>query len=694
MAVALLVGMLAFCAVARDQAYASKDGYPVVVSMGDSYSSGEGTEPFFEQGLPDLEKFDKEDFLAHRSEHAWSGQLVVDGTKLYDYDNHTRSPGWYFTAVSGAQTKNILTDKQWIDYSATPGILESRRVGTYACDPQIEVFEDNDLQGAVDYVTLSIGGNDTPDDKELGFVNIVKAAAWDNRFTHGGALESILEEEKSYFNDTMKGNLLNAYGKILEKAGSQAKLVVAGYPHLFSSQNGLGIYVSAEDAQKINALIDYFDETMTYEITKLDSVEFADPRSEFSGHESEYINGVIVGRSDQELWDVKFPPISSYSVHPNAKGQEAYARVVQRVIDKLEKEQGIENVDIASNVNMSLVFDVSGSMEEYSGVSGVTKLESAKRQTKDFVSAIRGSGGADGMSVKVGIASFSTVSELECGLSNDPNEINAAIDSLTAYGRTNIFAGLDTGIKQLESDEGEKLMVFLSDGLSNEGPDSEAILTLAQDAADAGIRVYTIGFGPSSEIDEELLRQIASITGGAYSHEDSSDIMSAAVGLFATMMDAHLSSTSQVLTSGTGTVQQGGTASMGSFDVSGNGTLKTYLYWPGSVLDMQLTDPDGVLVDSSYAGCVFDDSTIPTTITVSNAKQGTWQMAVYGAEVSMENEPFYAAASLDAAQQAAPTGGGGGAANGGEGLLFLFIVLAVACIVGVFAFSRRRGSRG
>ena len=346
-----------------------------------------------------------------------------------------------------------------------------------------------------------------------------------------------------------------------------------------------------------------------------------------------------------------------------------------------------------TDASMMLVFDVSGSMDDSSAMGGFTKLDSAKRQSTDFVNSIGRQDGPGGISVRVGVASFSSSATVDCPLSTNAGDITDSIQNLSAGGNTNIYEGLRAGVDELMGQTGSKLMVFLSDGMSNTGGTEEDILDVAREAKADGIKIYTIGFGASGDLDEDLLREIADITGGSYSHEDSSDISAAAVGLFATMMGAQLESTSQVLVEGTGTVQQGGTTEVGTFDVDQNGTMTAYLYWPGSILDLQLTDPDGMPVGEGYSGYSIDTSTIPTSITVTNAKKGTWHMSVFGKEVSMAAEPFYAVAALSNIQPevAAPvsSGGGGGAVNDGSGIMFLFFAVATASLVGVYALSVR-----
>ena len=76
----------------------------IMVSMGDSYSSGEGVPEFYDQNLTLKEKVKSMDWLAHRSKKAWSGQLILPSVgKMSD----NRNKNWFFVAASGAETKHI-----------------------------------------------------------------------------------------------------------------------------------------------------------------------------------------------------------------------------------------------------------------------------------------------------------------------------------------------------------------------------------------------------------------------------------------------------------------------------------------------------------------------------------------------------------------------------------------------------------
>ncbi len=60
----------------------SRSDMPIVVSLGDSFSSGEGIEPYYDQYEEEDKKYTSEDWVAHRSTLAWPGLLEFDGAQL------------------------------------------------------------------------------------------------------------------------------------------------------------------------------------------------------------------------------------------------------------------------------------------------------------------------------------------------------------------------------------------------------------------------------------------------------------------------------------------------------------------------------------------------------------------------------------------------------------------------------------
>lgn len=159
------------------------------------------------------------------------------------------------------------------------------------------------------------------------------------------------------------------------------------------------------------------------------------------------------------------------------------------------------------------------------------RLESAKQVASDFITARR----AD----RIGLVVFSGEAYTQCPLTIDHGILKnllASVEPNFLADGTAIGMGLATSINRLrESKARSKVIILITDGENNVG--SVTPLTAAEMAALYGIRVYTVGVGtrgmayspvsryPNGQfafdyvevkIDEELLGQIAEMTGGKY----------------------------------------------------------------------------------------------------------------------------------------------------------------------------------
>ena len=315
---------------------AGNDDRPVIVSLGDSYSSGEGIEPFFGQDKKTADKVRDQDWLAHRSEKAWGGMLTLDGVNGTMKDN--RGTNWFFAAASGAETKHITGRfRKLYDYDGKSG---SRKL-----DAQIKIF-DSIPAGTVDYVTLTLGGND------VGFGEIMFTAA-----VNPDAIAESLKKGLEKFDSSIKAKLKKAYKAIEEAAGKQAVIIVAGYPHIMSDKGFtigdvpfLGsIKVTADTAKQVNESTDELNDKIKALVGECRkegmNIRFVSVTSVFAGHEAytedEYINGVVTkSKSQSQSQDlISYSMISGSSLHPNEKGAKAYAYAVQKMINKLEKNR-------------------------------------------------------------------------------------------------------------------------------------------------------------------------------------------------------------------------------------------------------------------------------------------------------------------------------------------------------------------
>lgn len=204
------------------------------------------------------------------------------------------------------------------------------------------------------------------------------------------------------------------------------------------------------------------------------------------------------------------------------------------VIALARPQEVLKKQDIkAEGIDIFLVMDLSNSM--LAKDFNPNRLEVSKQVALNFVEKRKFD--------RIGLAAFSGEAFTQCPLTTDHRvvkEFLRALDvNLFDVQGTAIGMGLATAVNRLkESAAKSKVAILLTDGVNNQG--YIAPLTAAEIAKEFGIKVYTIGVGtngltqvPTSqigtkdkreyiytyarvEIDEELLQEIAAMTGGKY----------------------------------------------------------------------------------------------------------------------------------------------------------------------------------
>ena len=516
--IAIIVFAVMLMLVMPCRSYATKE-HPIVVSLGDSYSSGEGVPPFYDQDKKRDTKNNK-DWLAHRSTKSWSGKLRVpleDGSDviLSDVKGGGEKADWFFVASSGAvtadlngrQKKEVLyyNEQKKLERSGLELITER-----YWLPKQLEIFDKLE-KDSVDYVTITIGGNDAH------FVDILKDAALHLRcFTPNKMRDKFVEIWKEY-EDHIKADLISSYKAIQAKAGKQAKILVAGYPILLDP-DGEGILFEKGDARIIDANVHIFNNSIRMLVDELRLKEkmhiyFVSVEERFDGHEAysddPYINEVYLYAKDQDLDQTAI--ISSYSIHPNDKGTWAYARAVQQMIDYLQDDEYEEEVSLpiksgamdGKRRDIALVLDSSGSMDG-------DPMDELKLATMRFAETVLGT------TAKTGLISFNGGAEIKQELTGSQALIWMAADELEAKGSTNMGLGLAQAEWVLkDSSADKKIIVLMSDGEPNVGMKKEEIIAYANQLKSKGYMIYTLGFfsglSPGSRSEpQHLLEQIAS----------------------------------------------------------------------------------------------------------------------------------------------------------------------------------------
>ncbi|MBD3349705.1 MAG: VWA domain-containing protein [Candidatus Eisenbacteria bacterium] len=190
---------------------------------------------------------------------------------------------------------------------------------------------------------------------------------------------------------------------------------------------------------------------------------------------------------------------------------------------------GQESV-MTEGIDIALAVDVSASMKA-EDFKPRNRLAVAKEVVADFIEGRR--------SDRIGMVVFASRAFMQCPLTLDYNILLELLDSVEIgmidERSTAIGTAIATATNRLrESDAESKVVILLTDGRSNAGEIDP--VTAAKAAEAVGVKVYTIGAGSpeggripiddpvlgrryanvKTDIDEETLREIASITGGRY----------------------------------------------------------------------------------------------------------------------------------------------------------------------------------
>lgn len=186
-------------------------------------------------------------------------------------------------------------------------------------------------------------------------------------------------------------------------------------------------------------------------------------------------------------------------------------------------EQDIEGIDIM------LTMDISTSMLAMDFKPN--RIEGAKAVAKDFI-AMRPND-------NIGLVAFAGESFTACPLTSDHSILLnrlAEIEPGIIQDQTAIGLGLATALNRLRNSQAQsKVVILLTDGVNNAGDISPQIA--GQLASSLGITIHTVGMGTDAgmapypmtsafggtvirsvpvELDEAVLKQVASTTGGLY----------------------------------------------------------------------------------------------------------------------------------------------------------------------------------
>jgi lysophospholipase L1-like esterase len=213
---------------------------PSYVALGDSYSSGNGTRSYINDGTS-----------CDRSTLAYPSLVA---------QSHGYSLN--FQACSGATTSTVT----------------SSQLGA--------------LSTTTRYVTLSVGGNDA------GFSSVITECAKPAWASNCAGADGTAN---TFITNTLPGRLNTLYASIRSKAPN-AKVVIVGYPRIFNGEDcNAATWFSPDDESRLNATADLLNSKLASAASAA-GFTFANPTSRFIGHavcgSPEWINGLSNPTSD------------------------------------------------------------------------------------------------------------------------------------------------------------------------------------------------------------------------------------------------------------------------------------------------------------------------------------------------------------------------------------------------------------
>lgn len=361
------------------QAYADPS-MPIVVSLGDSYASGEGIEPYY--GQTGSNKYFNQDWIAHRSSQSWQSYLEFGGKTLgsvravpssegmttyledseigdpsyyvvYDYSDWSEG-NWFFAASSASYIENIsdLSSRgyQSKGIQTVPLWVIGTQEYTAYLSPQIKAIDYVNQtygQGSIDYVTITIGAND------LDVPTIVYDVAVSS-YSDQETLDATFEGLKQKYRNSVRQELIQMFNAVSKAAGSQAKIIFVGYPTVFDGAQGsivgqilgLNFYFDSDEMQLIDDIMRWLDDeihTLVLELNNagMTNIYYVSLIDAFKGHGAYSLDNFILPMSlPAHTQDIDksglMGMISLSSLHPNTKGAKAMAQEAQSLIADIE----------------------------------------------------------------------------------------------------------------------------------------------------------------------------------------------------------------------------------------------------------------------------------------------------------------------------------------------------------------------
>ena len=301
------------------------------------------------------------------------------------------------------------------------------------------------------------------------------------------------------------------------------------------------------------------------------------------------------------------------------------------------------------------LLDHSGSMSGYTSSSQTdTKIEVLRNASDQFVDMLEKAEGH-----QLGLVGFSTQANTNLGLQDftlqAAQTAHSQIATLIPTSMTSIGDALQKAVEQFETcgkPEHRKIVLLVTDGKENTAPMMDDP-QLRQKLQDLKVKVFVLGLGYGSGIDENKLAALAQETGGDYRVTDNDLIFRKYFIEILTNAAAGW----DVITDPEGSLQRGESANV-PVSVSEDQELITFAtYWEGidQAVELKLISPSGEILDANisdshvkrtqadrYAFCQIQ---LPLPQAVTQQWAGNWQMQLTGTQHIPQGQRIRYAAS-------------------------------------------------
>lgn len=208
-------------------------------------------------------------------------------------------------------------------------------------------------------------------------------------------------------------------------------------------------------------------------------------------HELEEIETQWDGESNYVT--AELPHFSTYLLLNKTKFDEVWEKEIKPPY--LEGEEDV-------NLNIVFAVDLSGSMRG-------TKLSTTKTAIKSFINILDEND-------RAALVTFTSSATIVSDLTAEKDKLIEAVDSMSAYGLTSIYEGLEESVDILDKNNlsGYNMIIVFTDGYDEPATTYDThYKKIVEKAKENNIVVHTIGI---STVDEALLNKIAQTTGGNY----------------------------------------------------------------------------------------------------------------------------------------------------------------------------------